>query len=108
MQSGLIKKWMKRHWPMEGNKCDKSRSKLGHTKPSLSDTFGAFFTLGVGITASILVFVLEVIVYTSRDTLHKVSKRKKESSNGSIWEANPFRKFRAIYSLDNLFANKAG
>ena len=104
---------MKHHWPMEGNKCDKSRSKLSLTRTSLSDAFGGFFALGVGILASIFLFILEIIVHKSRDTLLAISKRKNESGNRSSLETNteeknPFKKFPSIYSHDNHFENNVG
>ena len=110
MQSGLIKKSMKHHWPMEGNKCDKFHSKVSHTRPSLSDTFGAFFVLGVGITGSIFVFILELTVHKSREILLRISERKEEISDEttlatSTVETNTFQKFRSIYSQNNLLTN---
>ena len=113
MQSGLIKKWMKHHWPMEGNKCDKSRSKLSLTRTSLSDAFGGFFVLGVGIMTSIFFFILEIIVHKSRDLLLAISKRKNEGGNRSTLEKNteeknPFKQFPSIYSRDNHFDNNIG
>ena len=94
---------MKHHWPMEGNKCDKSRSKFGLTRTSLSDAFGGFFALGVGIIASIFFFILEIIVHKTRDTLLAISQRKNESGNKSTEEKNPFKKFPSIYSHDNHY-----
>ena len=113
MQSGLIKKWMKHHWPKKGNKCDKSRSKFSLTRTSLSDAFGGFFALGVGIMASIFVFMLEIIVHKSRDKLLAISKRKNKSSNKSTDETDteekdPFKQFPSIYSRDNHFDNNIG
>ena len=81
---------MKHHWPMEGNKCDKSRSKLSLTRTSLSDAFGGFFTLGVGIMTSIFFFILEIIVHKSRDILLAISKRKNEG--GLPWKKTPRKK----------------
>ena len=98
---------------MEGNKCDKSRSKLSLTRTSLSDAFGGFIALGVGILASIFLFILEIIVHKSRDTLLAISKRKNESGNRSTLETNteeknPFKIFPSIYSHDNHFENNVG
>ena len=98
---------------MEGNKCDKSRSKLSLTRTSLSDAFGGFFVLGVGIMTSIFFFILEIIVHKSRDILLAISKRKNEGGNRSTFEKNteeknPFKQFPSIYSRDNHFDNNIG
>ena len=80
VQSGLIKKWMRDHWPREGGKCDKSMSKVGHRVIHLSQTFGAYMVLGVGICVSALVFIIEMIIQKLSKANFKMKKSKEKNA----------------------------
>ena len=96
IQSGLIKKWMKDHWPTEGDKCYKSRPKFEHRQTDLSDTFGAYIVLGVGIYLSALVFVIEVIVQKISNIQLKAKDSKLRKNDLIIAKDTPFKRFKGL------------
>ena len=61
LESGLLQKWQKNHWPKEGNKCHKLLSSIGHTRTKIQDTSGAYVALTLGIAVSFLVLLIEVL-----------------------------------------------
>ena len=61
VDTGLILKWRKKHLPRE-NVCDPKLSSINHSKITFENTLGGFIALLMGLTFSIVVFILEFII----------------------------------------------
>ncbi len=63
LESGLIMKWKKKHWPKKTKCQDLSQVSTEYHKINLPDVEGAFFMLGIGLFAGSLVFLMEICCY---------------------------------------------
>ena len=65
-ETGLILKWYQNHLPRE-RKCEKSFVSICHVEANLDRTKGPFTVLIVGLTASFIVLILELLVAKFRE-----------------------------------------
>ena len=69
VESGMLQRWMKTHWPKD--KCIKYSSPIHQHHTDIPETSGAFIVLGVGVGFSILTFILELIFHSFIQPLRK-------------------------------------
>ena len=73
VDTGLILKWRKKYLPRK-NVCDPKLSSINHNKTTFENTLGCFIAPLMGLTFSIVVFILELITvlqkYLNFQNLH--------------------------------------
>ncbi len=75
LESGLIKKWKKDHWPKKTKCQDLSQISTEYHKINLFDVEGAFLMLGIGLFAGTLVFFGEIFFHFSLKFIRGILKR---------------------------------
>ena len=59
VESGIVEKLVRKHWPR--NSCQNFASGIEKKKTKVKDTTGAFITLLVGLSTSFLILIVEII-----------------------------------------------
>ena len=92
VETGVVEKLMKKHWPR--NSCQNIPSGIEKEKTKVKDTAGAFITLMVGLSTSFLTLIVEIIYdavkkenFLPRDTKIPLAKGELEGC-GSMNESN--------------------
>ena len=94
VETGIVEKLMRKHWPR--NSCQNVPSGIEKEKTKVKDTTGAFTTLIVGLSASFLASIAEIICdavkkenFLPSDTKNSKFKAKGELEGcGSMDDSN--------------------